>query len=66
MGLWGPDLDWQSTERLPDIPERPLETKDIERLVIEHSLDLAQTRQRIIGTGEELGLTQVDDFAARL
>ena len=58
MGLWGPDLGWQSIERLPDIPERPLETKDIERLVIEHSLDLAQTRQRIVGTGQELGLTR--------
>jgi outer membrane protein, heavy metal efflux system len=68
MGLWGGDVDWQSTERLRDIPERPLETKDIERLVIEHSLDLAQARQRIIGTGEELGLTRwttlLPDFSA--
>lgn len=58
MGLWGPDLEWQSTERLPDIPNAPLETKDIERVAIERSLDLAQARQRIIGTGEELGLTR--------
>jgi len=68
MGLWGADVDWQSTERLPDIPKRSLETKDIERLVIERSLDLAQARQRIIGTGEELGLTRwttlLPDFSA--
>jgi cobalt-zinc-cadmium efflux system outer membrane protein len=68
MGLWGPDLEWQSTERLPDIPNAPLETKDIERVAIERSLDLAQARQRIIGTGEELGLTRwttlLPDFSA--
>lgn len=58
MGLWGPDLEWESTKRLPDIPNAPVEAKDIERLVIEHSLDLAQARQRILGTGEELGLTR--------
>ncbi|HEX5606974.1 MAG TPA: TolC family protein [Candidatus Binatia bacterium] len=68
MGLWGSDLEWQSTERLPDIPNAPLETKDIERVAIERSLDLAQARQRIIGTGEELGLTRwttlLPDFSA--
>lgn len=58
MGLWAPDLEWQSTERLPDIPNAALETKDIERVALERSLDLAQARQRIIGTGEELGLTR--------
>ncbi len=35
-----------------------METKDIERLALERSLDLAQMRQRIIAAGEELGLTR--------
>ena len=35
-----------------------METKDIERLALERSLDLAQIRQRIIDAGEELGLTR--------
>jgi outer membrane protein, heavy metal efflux system len=58
MGLWGEQTQWQSAERLPDIPEPPLQTKDIERLAIERSLDLAGARQRIIAEGEQLGLTR--------
>ena len=58
MGLWGEQTQWQSTERLPVIPEPPLQTKDIERLALERSLDLAGARQRIIAEGEQLGLTR--------
>ena len=58
MGLWGEQTQWQSAERLPDISEPPLQTKDIERLAIERSLDLAGARQRIIAEGEQLGLTR--------
>jgi outer membrane protein, heavy metal efflux system len=58
MGLWGEQTRWKSLGRLPEIPEQALETKDIERLALERSLDLAQARQRIIGAGEELGLTR--------
>jgi len=35
MGLWGEQTQWQSAERLPDISEPPLQTKDIERLALE-------------------------------
>ena len=58
MGLWGAQSEWQSAERLPDVPERPLEATDIERVVVERSLDLVQARQRLVGVGEELGLTR--------
>jgi cobalt-zinc-cadmium efflux system outer membrane protein len=58
MGLWGAQTQWQSAGRLPEIPAEPPETKDIERLSLERSLELAQARQRMIGTGEELGLTR--------
>jgi len=58
MGLWGEQTQWQSAERLPDISEPPLQTKDIERLALERSLDLAGARQRIIAEGEQLGLTR--------
>ena len=68
MGLWGAQTQWQSAGRLPEIPEQTLETKDIERLALERSLDLVQTRQRVIGAGEELGLTRwttlLPDFSA--
>jgi outer membrane protein, heavy metal efflux system len=62
MGLWGPQTQWQSTGRLPDLPNQPLDIKDIERLSLERSLDLTQTRQRIIGSGEQLGLSRWTTF----
>jgi outer membrane protein, heavy metal efflux system len=58
MGLWGAQTQWQSAGRLPEIPEQSLETEDIERLSLEHSLELAQARQGIIRAGEQLGLTK--------
>ena len=58
MGLWGEQIQWQSDERLPDIPEQPLPTKDIERRALEQSLDLANARQRIAALGQQLGLTR--------
>ena len=58
MGLWGEQTRWKSAGRLPDISEPPLQTKDIERLALERSLDLAGARQRIVASGEELGLTR--------
>lgn len=68
MGLWGAQNQWQTAGRLPEIPEQTLETKDIERLALERSLDLVQIQQRVIGAGEELGLTRwttlLPDFSA--
>jgi cobalt-zinc-cadmium efflux system outer membrane protein len=58
MGLWGEQIQWQSDGRLPDIPEQPVPMKDVERLALEQSLDLANVRQRIAATGEQLGLTR--------
>jgi cobalt-zinc-cadmium efflux system outer membrane protein len=58
MGFWGAQTQWQSAGRLPDIPEQLPETKDIERLSLERSLQLAQARQGIIGAGEQLALTR--------
>jgi outer membrane protein, heavy metal efflux system len=58
MGLWGEQIQWQSDGRLPDIPEQPVSTKDIEGRALEQSLDLADARQRIAATGQQLGLTR--------
>jgi outer membrane protein, heavy metal efflux system len=68
MGLWGAQTQWQSAGRLPEIPAQPIQTAEIERLALERSLDLALARQRIIGAGEQLGLTRwttlLPDFGA--
>jgi cobalt-zinc-cadmium efflux system outer membrane protein len=58
MGLWGKQTEWQSDERLPDIPEQPLQTDDIERVALARSMDLLSARQRIIAAGNQLGFNR--------
>jgi outer membrane protein, heavy metal efflux system len=58
MGLWAAQTEWHSAGRLPDVPAQRMETQDIERLALERSVDLAQARQRIITSGEDLGLSR--------
>lgn len=68
MGVWGPQTQWQTSGRLPELPSQPLETSDIERVSLERSLDLVQARQRIVSSGEQLGLTRwtalIPEFSA--
>jgi outer membrane protein, heavy metal efflux system len=58
MGLWGKETEWQSDARLPDIPEKPLQTEDIERIALARSVDLLNARQRIIVAGNQLGFNR--------
>jgi cobalt-zinc-cadmium efflux system outer membrane protein len=58
MGLWGKQTQWQSDQRLPDIPEQPVQTEDLERLALEKSLDLLNARQRIMLAGNQLGFNR--------
>ena len=58
MGLWGRNTEWQTDERLPEIPSQPMPTEDIERVVLSRSIDLSHARQRIIVAGEQLGFNK--------
>jgi outer membrane protein, heavy metal efflux system len=58
MGLWGEQIRWQSPGRLPDIQDLPDDMKDLERLALERSTDIAAARQRWMTEGEQLGLTR--------
>jgi cobalt-zinc-cadmium efflux system outer membrane protein len=58
MGLWGEQTEWKAEAHLPEIPQEPLQTQDVERLAVSRSLDLAHARQRILATGEQLGLNR--------
>jgi outer membrane protein, heavy metal efflux system len=58
MGLWGKETEWQSHERLPDIPEQPLQIENIERVALARSVDLLNARQRIIVAGNQLGFNR--------
>ncbi|HWP58464.1 MAG TPA: TolC family protein [Candidatus Acidoferrales bacterium] len=58
MGLWGKETEWESDRRLPEIPEEPMSTRDLERLAVGRSLDLLSARQRVSAAGEALGLSR--------
>jgi cobalt-zinc-cadmium efflux system outer membrane protein len=58
MGLWGGQTDWQAEARLPELPREPLAGNDVEKLALERSVDLLNARQRMIATGEQLGLSR--------
>jgi cobalt-zinc-cadmium efflux system outer membrane protein len=62
MGLWGKETEWQSDERLPDIPGQPLQTDDIERVALARSVDLLNARRRIIVAGNQLGFNRWTAF----
>lgn len=58
MGLWGKQTEWQTDQRLPDIPEEPSRNQELEQLALENSIDLLNARQRIVLAGNQLGLNR--------
>jgi len=55
MGTWGEQTEWEIDGRLPDIPVEPVPVNGLERVALSRSIDLAQSRQRIITAGQQLG-----------
>jgi cobalt-zinc-cadmium efflux system outer membrane protein len=58
MGLWGKQTEWRTDERLPEIPQQPIQTADLERVALNRSVDLLNARQRLVSAGEQLGLNK--------
>ncbi|MBF8254128.1 MAG: TolC family protein [Deltaproteobacteria bacterium] len=58
MGLWGKNTEWQTEERLPEMPQQPIQTEELERVVLNRSVDLLSARQRLVSAGEQLGLNK--------
>lgn len=58
MGRWGRQTEWQTVDRLPEIPKEPIQTEDIERVALQRSIDLLNARQRVIVAGEQFGLNR--------
>ncbi|GAB4113982.1 MAG: TolC family protein [Rubrivivax sp.] len=62
LGLWGEQTAFRLPERLPDLPARPRELPDIERLAIAQRLDVAAARAAAESTAANLGLTRATRF----
>ena len=58
MGLWGEDVSWRISSRLPEIPAEARELVNLEKIAIEKSIDLAIARQKIIAIGMQLGIAK--------
>jgi cobalt-zinc-cadmium efflux system outer membrane protein len=58
MGLWGKQTEWRTDERLPEIPQQPIRTEDLERVALDRSVDLLNARQRLVSAGEQLGFNR--------
>lgn len=59
MGLWGNDTQWITRSRLPAIPESHFDIENVEKRVIEASLDLGMTRFDIERLSARLGLANL-------
>jgi cobalt-zinc-cadmium efflux system outer membrane protein len=56
MGLWGEDVAWKTTAPLPDPPAQEVESRGVERLAVERSLDVAVARSRLEAAARSLGI----------
>jgi cobalt-zinc-cadmium efflux system outer membrane protein len=58
MGLWGKQTEWQTDGRLPEIPQQPIQTENLERVALDRSVDVLSARQRLLSAGEQLGFNR--------
>jgi cobalt-zinc-cadmium efflux system outer membrane protein len=58
MGLWGNQTKWEADQRLPEIPDEPIQREDLERVAVERSMDLINARQRIIVAANDFGFNR--------
>lgn len=58
MGLSGGQTRWAAPSRLPKVPSRLPQPRDLERRAVEHSLEIALARQRLVTLGRQFRLVR--------
>jgi cobalt-zinc-cadmium efflux system outer membrane protein len=58
MGIWGSDMSWKMSQRLPDLPEMEANAATLESLAVSQRLDLGAAREQIHAAGEALGMSK--------
>jgi len=66
LGLWGQDSAFTLPERLPELPQAPLELREVERIALERRLDVQAARADAAATAAGLGLTRTTRFVNAL
>jgi outer membrane protein TolC len=62
LGLWGEQTQFQLPERLPPLPEAPLDQPDIERMAMAQRIDVQAAKLGAEQTARNLGLTKATRF----
>ena len=62
MGLWGEDTAFRLPDRLPDLPEAPIERGDAEQTALRTRLDVQASKRDLETLAESLGLTKATRF----
>ena len=62
LGLWGEQLDYSLPQRLPDLPDTPVEFSNIEQEALGKRLDLQLARHDLDALSKTLGLTKATRF----
>lgn len=60
MGLWGAATTWRAKPQLPPLPEEPPEHADVEREVVEASVDLRAALLDVSVAAQRLGLSSIE------
>jgi len=66
MGLWGGALGFRLPNKLPALPQRPLEQPSIEIAAVSHRVDLQVARMELVALAKTLDLTEATRFVTLL
>ena len=62
LGLSGEQLTFKLPERLPDLPQQPIEPKDAEQVALDKRLDVLLAKRNVDATAKSLGLSKTTRF----
>jgi outer membrane protein, multidrug efflux system len=62
MGLWGQQIDFKLTDRLPDIPKAPQDIQNVEERALRDRLDVRSTMAESGYVANSLGLVKASGF----
>ncbi|WP_407169776.1 TolC family protein [Bradyrhizobium sp. ORS 111] len=66
MGLWGGALGFRLPNKLPALPQHPLEQPSIEIAAVSHRVDLQIARMELVALAKTLDLTEATRFVTLL
>jgi len=58
LGVWGNEVEYKVSAKLPELPPNEPELDHLERIAVEHRLDLAAAREEILSAGAALQATK--------